>query len=382
MRKSIQLFTCLLFSCIFICLSSCKKDKEQDGNDSSNPLDTLSGSWVRVSENMYSQGQFQQVFELDGQIFSLNQSYPGNPAKIFKYTPLSSQFTPFHTFVGNMPYQSYCQAGNNVYLIMDYTTSTGGFGAIYNYQYQLYKISSQNISKIADVHNPENISLGSHSVFTQGADVYFAGYSKIPGSSQNGLTVYKLTGDSLTFISSKPSQQTGPIVINNPNAGAWVLQFNLNNGDYTQIELLKIDNGQIVSVKSGLSTTNDLYAVGGKLYRTVKEPNPSIPEYTNVYIENIETGKRSQITTYISYQKYWNVLNDKLFMSYATMNHTTDNHFIVLDTYGKITFLPKEIPGFGIISNYKQVKFFGESPSKYYLVVSNNMDNVLYSFSK
>lgn len=370
--------------CLILCLaySSCKKDPINDPNNPPTQLDTLAGAWIRESGNLYNQKGFQNVFELDGQIFSLNQAYTGNSAKIYKYSHLAPDFTLHHSFTGNMPFTSYCQSQNVVYCMMDYTTSTGGFGATYNYKYVLFKITSQSVTQIAELHNPLNISLSSHALFTQGSDVYFAGYSKIHGTNNNGITVYKLDGDSLKYHSSKPTTQTAPEIINIPNGGAWVLLYNVINGDYSNIDVLKIDQGQISTYKSGLQANGHIMALGGHVYNVITVPHENTPEYKDVFLENIQTGQRKLITKIVSYLKYYVVRNDKIFISIASQNHSTDNHFIVVDNNGNVNLFPMQIPGFDNISNFKEVKFFGESDFKYYLVLGNISDNVLYSFAK
>lgn len=378
MKRTTTLRITLFFS-IIIVLSSCKKDiNNNNDNNAGGPSDTLSGVWTAESPNMYSNKGFQEVFELDNQIFTLNQTYPGNPAQVYKYTPQASSFTPFYTFTGNVPYNSYCQNGNIVYCMIDYTSSTGGFNAVYDFKYSLYRISSQSVTKIADVHNPNNISLSSHKVFTQNNDVYFAGRSIIPGTNETGITVFKLMGDSLKLISSKPSTINGTELFNIPNGGAYIVQYALINGEYTNLNLLKIDQGQITTVKSGLYVNGILTSFGGNIYNLVKVPQTQTPEYIDVYLENIETSQRKTISKIVSYIKYQKVRDDKLYIVIASQNHTHDNHFVVVNPNGKINYFPL----FKSTDQFKQIEYFGEGESKYYVVVSNIMENVLYSFPK
>ncbi|MGQ3013961.1 MAG: hypothetical protein ACT6QS_09660 [Flavobacteriales bacterium] len=364
-----------------ILLSSCKKeDPQPPGNPTPGSSDTLSGAWERFSPNLYGQGNIQRLFEVNGGILCEMQAQSSNHPSTFSLFN-GSALSQLFAIPGNDQTISTIQLGSGeLYTVADHTTSTGGFGATYNYAYVLYRVGLNGGSALCSIPNPANASLHGFRLWIQDGQVYAGGSTGFASASDQRLQVFRLQNDSMHKVLDQPVTRPASVI---PAAnGAYFISYALNNGSYSDIGVQKYAGTQLQTLYSNVQSNAEPVVAGNTLYFYEIQPG-SDPAGTYVRL----TSQGSSAVYYLSkgtaYTKFFRNTHDALYSSVAYANHAQDNNFVIFRSNGQLDILPQKIKDLPQHEQlYMQVSDFWESPSYYYRVSTNGGQQYLFRLPK
>lgn len=358
---------------------SCKKeDPEPTGPGQPTINDTLSGAWEAISGNMNAQGGFGKTFEANGNILTIRNAYPGNPVRAYAYA--NDVFTQIFQAQGNGELVSLSQNGyGNVYAVVNETSSTGGFNAVYDYEYRLYQIDVNGGTDLGRIPNPDNVPYYDSRLWMENGTVYFGGTSPVNISNNLWrLRVFKLAGDSISLVHE--TEYPYRAVLIEAQNGTYLLSYSLNNGIYSNILVKKFADGQLTSIhaNSGNMDTRPL-VFGNRLFGI--EQYADDLDYTKSYVKvvDIQSGIKYTVSMEKTYIKLEDNYKDAAYLSVASLNHSTDNNYVILKPNGVCIILPETVSNLPETDQkFTNVDQIFEGMSHYYRVASRTGKSYLF----
>lgn len=365
--------------CVMLSLmSSCKKDEPNDENPNiPGQNDTLSGQWEAITGNIYGTTPAGTIFEVNGTVINIAQPAQPYGGRAFKLQ--GNTFIPIFECDDNGFLLSQKQKGNaEVYVIEEQISSSGGLGAVYDYEYQLYRIDQNGGTAVCKVPNTDNLNMGFYQLWTENNEIYWGGTSNTSG--QISFRAYKLVADTFQLIYNQAYEAEATLI--DAANGTYLLSYDLNNGNYSNYYVRKFSGGQLTSIYTGNGSQLQPVVFGNRFYGL--ETFFNYQDYTASYVKLVDIQNQTKYTIALqkTYVKLIKNRKDALYISVAYSNNTTDHNYVIVDENG-IRILPEAVSNLSEIEQrFMRIVEFTESPTHYYRLSENAGELVLLRLSK